>query len=105
MDYEPEAFACHLSASQLGDQRDAWKAMEALRVDGTATDEGFRIRFRREGGRAEVLRDLVDVERKCCGWARWTVKDEDNYLVLEVSGPSGPVNALARVFGVDRPSG
>ncbi len=84
----------------LAARLDAWRGLEAARVDGQRTEGGFRVRFRGEPTVYESLRTLVAAERDCCGWARWEVMEEDGWSVLEVAGPPGRIGALATAFGL-----
>jgi hypothetical protein len=48
----------------------------------------------------EQLERLAAAERSCCGWATWSVEPHPEHVVLDVTGPQAPVDALAAAFGV-----
>ena len=89
-----------MSPVNLAARLDAWRALEAARVDGLRREAGFHVRFRGEPSVCESLRTLVAAERDCCGWARWEVVEEDGWAVLKVTGPPGRIDALASAFGL-----
>jgi hypothetical protein len=35
-----------------------------------------------------------------CKWASWELADEDDHVVLEVTGPPHKISSLARAFGL-----
>lgn len=100
MEENQEIDGCTLSKSDVVDRRAAWKDVEHALVDRVRTDEGFRVRFRRDREVPESLRALVDAEADCCGWASWVLADEGDHSVLEVTGPPGRIGSLARAFGL-----
>ena len=100
MDERQDVVGCSLSAPELVERRTAWKDVEPSLVDRVRTEDGFRVRFRRDPGVAESLRVLVDAEGDCCGWASWDVADERDHAVLQVTGPPERIASLASAFGL-----
>lgn len=100
MDEQRITLECTLSTDELLDRRAAWSDLAATLVDRAWTDKGFRLGFRREAGVPESLRALVVAERNCCGWASWTLTDEGDCSVLEVTGPAEKIATLAAAFGL-----
>ena len=100
MDEQSGALECSLSAAELAGRREAWEAVAAARVQAVRNEGGFRVWFQSQPGISESLRFLVAAERDCCGWASWEVIDEEDWAVLEVTGPPDRVGALASAFGL-----
>lgn len=59
--------------------------------------EGLRLHLPEDAG--ELLESFVELERSCCGFARFTIRPLDGGLVLDVDGPPGTREALARALG------
>jgi len=100
MNDDPPIPGCALSAPELFDRRAAWRDVAPALVDGVRSPGWFRARFRPDPGVPESLRALIDAEGDCCGWASWTLADEEEYSVLEVTGPPERILSLAAAFGL-----
>src|SRR5919204_5301008 len=78
--------ACTLGSAELRAQAERWKALYAAAgTERTVTEDGLRVRFRRDPAAEHELRDLVAVETECCAWANWNVEAVAAELVLEIS--------------------
>ena len=54
--------------------------------------------FRSSPALARELDDLAELERECCAFATWTVRDEGAHLVLDVAAEGVGVDALHDMF-------
>jgi hypothetical protein len=91
--------ACTLGTEDLALQSKRWTELRVRAgLDRTATADGLVIRFRREPGVEEELRELVSVERQCCAWAEWSVDAEDEQVVLRACSTGEGIVALHGMF-------
>ena len=91
---EPPPIACTLSAADLRDREGAWKKLmgsglvERERVPGG-------IRLSAAPGAAAALIQLIDLERECCAWINFDVRDE-SVVTLTAEGHGEAV--IAEMF-------
>lgn len=92
------AVRCDLSEPDRDERARAWRALRPFVASRVRTAEGFRVTF----GLAalERIEQLAAAERSCCGWGTWSVTVLADHVVLDVTGPEAPVDALAAAFGV-----
>jgi hypothetical protein len=95
---EPDGFACDLDASDLRKRGADWATLATHVRSKQRLLNGVRIVF--DPKAAEALRSLIDAERVCCSWGTWTCETTDEGEVMKVSGPAGPISALAKAFGI-----
>lgn len=102
MPTEPDpAPACSLTGPDLATRLEKWRALAASSlVAREATDVGVRLAFRAAPSVVHDLVDLVDGERNCCGWARWTLTSTAEAAVVEATTAPLRVPALHDLFGV-----
>ena len=93
-----DAIPCDLSEPGRDERSSEWRVLRPWLRSRARTDEGFRLTF--EPAARERLEELAAAEQSCCGWATWSVSARDDCVVLHVSGPPAPVDALASAFGV-----
>lgn len=62
-------------------------------------DGGYEFEFDDSEAIAERLDDLVELERRCCGFIDFEIQRGENGLLLRVSGPDGAREFLTRTFG------
>ncbi len=80
------AVACSLNASELSSRVSRWQALAGVADPRVArTGRGLRIAFAAGPGVAAELAELADLERDCCAFATWSVRDDGDRLLLEVS--------------------
>jgi hypothetical protein len=99
-DQEPTLLACSLEQAELADRQRRWLqlARRAL-VDVLTTESGLQLAFSERAGVDIELRQLAELERKCCAFANWDVLHEGDQLVLDVRAPSeGGVAAVQAMF-------
>ncbi len=92
------SFPCELSEPDLEERGQDWRALRPLVLGRVRTGGSFRVAF--DPAALERLERLAAAERTCCGWATWTVAAHPDHVVLEVTGPEVPVDALAAAFEV-----
>jgi hypothetical protein len=92
--------ACTLTGSEQLERRERWHRLrdagDAVR---TETDTGLRLEFARSEFVERELRELAELERACCAFATWTVRDIGSRVVLEVDGDDDAVPVLQGMFG------
>ncbi len=93
-----DAIPCELSEPDLDERGSEWRALRPWVRGRVRTEEGFRLTF--DAAARERIEQLAVAEQSCCGWATWSVSVRDDHVVLDVSGPQAPVDALAAAFGV-----
>jgi hypothetical protein len=81
--------ACSLNASDLTDRMNRWNAVtDQAKPIVTRTDTGLRVAFSQKPGIAGELTELAELERACCAFASWTVSQELDAVVLDISASS-----------------
>ena len=94
--------ACSLDAAALEERRQRWVALaKRALIDQHATGSGVRQRYRPEPDVERELRELVALERDCCGFAAWDLRPSGGMLELDVSASGDGAGALQEMFGVD----
>ena len=89
--------ACTLSAHELVDREGAWKKlMDSGLVERQLVPGGIRLSA--GPGAASALIDLIDLERECCAWIHFEVRDGWE-VTLTAEGDGEAV--LAGMFAVD----
>jgi len=87
--------ACTLGSEDHRDRRERWlRLIEETRI----TPRGVHLRLRRASGVAEEARDLVELERECCSFARWTVDSDCPVVVVDASATGEGIKALHAMF-------
>jgi hypothetical protein len=87
--------ACSLSSADLADRQVAWQKL--LRTSLLARERvpgGLRLTLRK-AARPE-LRNLIDLERNCCPWITFVVKDDSVTLTAQGAGE----DVLVQMFQV-----
>jgi hypothetical protein len=91
--------ACTLRSEAHRDRRERW-----LRLTSHALEEkrlraqGGQLRLRPLSGVEEEARALVDLERDCCSFARWSVDRHGAMVIIDVSAAGEGVKALHALF-------
>jgi hypothetical protein len=81
--------ACSLSASNLTDRMNRWSILtDQAKPVVTRTDTGLRLAFSQKSGITGELTELAELERACCQFASWTVRQEPDTVVLDISASS-----------------
>ena len=78
--------ACSLTGPELATRDERWHAPAATSLlTREATSLGVRLAFRPDRGVVHDLVDLLDGERGCGRWARWTLTSTDVGAVVEAT--------------------
>jgi hypothetical protein len=87
---ELPVLACTLTAGGQAARVARWQELARVGLRDVESGTG-RLRLRYELSPAELaeLRELVDGEAQCCGFARIEVTATEREAVLEVTGPAG----------------
>jgi hypothetical protein len=93
-----DAIPCELSEPVRDERGSEWRSLRPWVRSRVRTDVGFRLTF--DAKARERIEQLAAAEQSCCGWATWSVSAGSDQVVLDVSGPQVPVDALAAAFGV-----
>jgi hypothetical protein len=92
--------ACTLTSNEQLDRRERWHRLRdvghAVRIE---TDTGLRLEFHRSESVERELRELAALERDCCAFATWTVRDTGSRVVLEVDGQGDAIPVLHAMYG------
>ena len=78
--------ACSLTAPQLRERRERWHELGSragIRVD--RTGHGLSVVFQNLPRVSDELTELARLERECCKFADWTVRDSGAHVVLDVT--------------------
>jgi hypothetical protein len=81
--------ACTLGSGELAGRAARWQAL-AARAHGrlARTEHGARLSFAAGEGVAGELRELVALERDCCAFATWSVREHGDQVLVEIGGDS-----------------
>ena len=91
--------ACTLTSEDLSRQQERWAVLRAdAELGRTDTDDGLRLRFRRDASVEDELRALTAIEQVCCSWATWSVEASDGEVVLAVRSAGDGVAAAQALF-------
>jgi hypothetical protein len=86
--------ACTLSAEDLRDREGAWvKLMASGLVHRDVVPGGIRLTA--EPGAAASLLDLIELERECCAWIQFDVRDA---AVVTMTAPGDGEAVLTEMF-------
>ena len=92
---------CSLAGSERAARVERWQALAVVSlVTRAATPRGVRLAFRPETQVVHHLVDLLDGERRCCGWAEWTLTSTAQAAVVEATTSPPRLQALHDLFGV-----
>jgi hypothetical protein len=93
--------ACELTSAELQQRRET--VLPAVRRSVERVEEiknGFAFFFSPDGDRLKELANLIDLERRCCPFLRFTLTVEagGGQLILEITGPEGTREFLKDLF-------
>jgi hypothetical protein len=91
--------SCTLTNNDRGTRRERWRRIAADGVGGVVeTPTGLRLVFRSSAPVARELGELAELERECCAFATWTVREDGAHLVLDVDSEGEGLAALHAMF-------
>jgi hypothetical protein len=80
--------ACSLDAAALADRTERWRALaQSAMIAAESTPTGARQRYRAADGVETELRELIELEGRCCAFLDLRLDTSGHELVLEVTGP------------------
>lgn len=92
---------CSLAGPDLVTRVAEWQHLSTdSLVAREATPAGVRLAFRPDQSVVHHLVDLLDGERRCCGWAEWTLTSTAAATVVEATADPPRVPILHDLFGV-----
>jgi hypothetical protein len=94
-----KTIACTLTNREQVGRRERWLQLRE-RGSGTVieTPTGLRLSFRSSAPVEQELRALAKLERDCCAFASWTVREDGSVLVLDVEAEGDAVAAVHGMF-------
>jgi hypothetical protein len=97
--------ACSLGVGDQAAQAARWaRVRETAELSRAATAGGIRLAFRDDRETQTELEALIEVEKECCSWARWSLARHDGALVLDAWSSGDGIEVLRAMFGPE-PSG
>src|SRR5215208_1870658 len=91
--------ACNLGSEAHRDRRERWlRLTRPALVEKRLTPRGVQLRLRPLDGVEEEARALVDLERDCCSFARWSVERHGAMVTIDVSAAGEGVKELHALF-------
>jgi hypothetical protein len=93
--------ACTLSPAALKARRENLLHVLIRRAsERRELPDGYRLRFPSEGTLLSEIARMVDAERQCCRFIRFTVtvEPDDGPITLDLTGPAGTREFLAAMF-------
>lgn len=91
--------ACSLSGREAEHRRLEWQGLisEALRRQ-AETPTGMMLAFAASTDVERRLEHLVELERHCCAFARWTIAHQRDEVVLRIDGQAEGTAAVQGLF-------
>jgi hypothetical protein len=91
---DENAPACSLDAAALAERRGAWLAVNESRVEWRREGGGSTSLYAVRPGLADELQRLVDLERDCCSFLTFRLRQDGERLRLDVEAPDGSPDLL-----------
>jgi hypothetical protein len=91
--------ACSLSGREAELRRLEWQGLisDALRSQ-AETPTGMMLAFAASTDVERRLERLVELERQCCAFARWTIAHQSDEVVLRIDGQGEGTAAVQELF-------
>jgi hypothetical protein len=91
--------ACSLSGREAEHRRLEWQGLfsDALRRQ-VETPTGMMLAFAASADVERRLERLVELERRCCAFARWTIAHQSDEVVLRIDGEGDGAAAVQEPF-------
>jgi len=91
--------ACSLSSREAEHRRSEWQSLisEAVRSQ-AETPTGMMLAFSASDDVERRLDRLVELERRCCAFARWTIARRSDEVVLRIDGRREGATAVQELF-------
>jgi hypothetical protein len=94
-----QTIACTLAHADQINRSDRWRKLtDAASGRVVETRTGLRLSFRSSPSAERELAELAALERECCAFATWTVREAGQELVLDVEADGDAVAAIHGMF-------
>lgn len=94
-----EPIACTLTSVEQLRRRERWRRLRdagnAIRIE---TPTGLHIEFMHSDAVERELRELAELERDCCAFARWQVRTDGGRIALEIDAEDHGIEVLHGMF-------
>lgn len=85
---EPEQIACSLPADDLQRRLREWSELGSEALINESTEGNVKTTvWRRRGDVAVRLKNLVDLERRCCSFLGFDLEESDNEITMKITFP------------------
>ncbi len=96
---EGDPIACSLDHLGARDRRLEWQHLIRSSLSSRSeTPTGVRLAFVASPELDRQLAKLVELERECCAFARWTITREDGETVLRADSDGEGAHAIQQIF-------
>jgi hypothetical protein len=96
---ELPVIACSLSADQLPERLGRWGAlMDRALIARAEIPAGLRLELAPGEAVAQELRELTALERECCAFASFEVREGAGRTTLDVTSASDGIAAVRKLF-------
>jgi hypothetical protein len=89
--------ACRLTAAEWRDRVAAWRKVDALALDRRVSPGRVTTTYPRTDDLVCRIRALVDAERVCCSFLGFDVREDDEFVEVELTYPPGAETLLDRL--------
>jgi hypothetical protein len=87
---EPLPIACSLGPTDQSSRRAEWQAlMEEAVVETAPTPSGVVMQLVTGRDAQARIERLIALERDCCAWIEWTLRDDGAHLTVEATSDTG----------------
>jgi hypothetical protein len=96
---ELPVIACSLSADEMPERRRRWRTLlEGALLERIEIPAGVRLELRSGEGVEAELRALAALERECCAFASFDVRETAGRVMLDVISSADGVSAVRQLF-------
>jgi hypothetical protein len=96
---ELPVIACSLNPDQLPERQHRWRALlDRALLDRTAIPAGARLVLASGDGVERELEELAALERECCAFASFEVREAAGRVMLDVTSSPDGVAAVRELF-------
>ncbi len=93
--------ACTLDSDNRATREQEWSALFAdSLIERQAITGGVALKLKRSPDAVSRLTNLIELERRCCSWIKWSITDGEAVLVQATSSHEDGARLLAQWFGV-----
>jgi hypothetical protein len=97
--------ACSLGVHDMRPREEEWRSLLVpIVVERSEIPGGVRLVLERSSGTKQELERLIALEKSCCAWIGWGLREASSVLVLEATAESGEGEAVLRDWFAPRVS-